>query len=96
MPESGSTSDPIVLAVPARLRRTGIGKRMVSEAARAGAPDDTLIKLVVKAFALRDKLLSGDGISIDALSAREKLTDSLCDPPSSPDLPRPRSRPRRP
>ena len=39
-------------------------------------PVGTLIKLVVKAFALRDKLLAGDGISIDELSAREKLTGS--------------------
>ncbi len=49
---------------------------MVIEGAHAGAPDVTLIKLVVKAFALRDKLLTGDGISIDELSAREKLTGS--------------------
>jgi hypothetical protein len=41
------------------LKRAGIGKRMVFEGAHAGAPDDTLIKLVVKAFALRDKLLAG-------------------------------------
>ncbi|MEQ1713492.1 MAG: recombinase family protein, partial [Hyphomicrobium sp.] len=74
--EPGPATDTIVLSVPARLRRAGIGKRMVIEGAHAGAPDDTLIKLVVKAFALRDKLLTGDGISIDELSAREKLTGS--------------------
>ena len=75
-PESGSTTDLIVLSIAARLKRTGLGKRMVIEGARTGAPDDALIKLVVKAFALRDKLLAGDGISIDELSAREKLTGS--------------------
>jgi len=75
-PESGSTTDLIVLSIAARLKRTGLGKRMVIEGAQTGAPDDALIKLVVKAFALRDKLLAGDGISIDELSAREKLTGS--------------------
>lgn len=74
--EAGPATDTIVLSIPARLKRAGIGKRMVIEGAHAGAPDDTLIKLVVKAFALRDKLLTGDGISIDELSAREKLTGS--------------------
>jgi len=74
--EPEPATDTIVLSVPARLKRAGIGKRMVIEGAYAGAPDDTLIKLVVKAFALRDKLLSGEGISIDELSAREKLTGS--------------------
>ena len=74
--EPGPATDTIVLSIPARLKRAGIGKRMVIEGAHAGAPDDTLIKLVVKAFALRDKLLTGDGISIDELSAREKLTGS--------------------
>ena len=74
--EPGPATDTIVLSVPARLKRAGIGKRMVIEGAHAGAPDVTLIKLVVKAFALRDKLLAGDGISIDELSAREKLTGS--------------------
>ena len=51
--EPGPTADTIVLSVPARLKRAGIGKRMVIEGAHAGAPDATLIKLVVKAFALR-------------------------------------------
>ncbi len=74
--EPGPAADTIVLSVPARLKRAGVGKRMVIEGARASAPDATLIKLVVKAFALRDKLLTGDGISIDELSAREKLTGS--------------------
>ena len=75
-PERGSTTDLIVLSIAARLKRTGLGKRMVIEGARAGAPDDALIKLIVKAFALRDKLLAGDGSSIDELSTREKLTGS--------------------
>jgi DNA invertase Pin-like site-specific DNA recombinase len=74
--EAGPATDTIVLSIPARLKRAGIGKRMVIEGAHAGAPDDTLIKLVVNAFALRDKLLAGGGISIDELSAREKLTGS--------------------
>ena len=74
--ESGSTTDLIVLSIAARLKRTGLGKRMVIEGARTGAPDETLIKLVVKAFALSDKLLAGDGISIDELGSQEKLTGS--------------------
>ena len=74
--EPGPATDTIVLSVPARLKRAGIGKRMVIEGAHTGAPDVSLIKLVVKAFALRDKILAGNGISIDELSAREKLTGS--------------------
>ncbi len=49
---------------------------MVIDGATAGAEDGTLIKLFVKAFALRDKLLAGCGISIDVLAARERLTGS--------------------
>jgi DNA invertase Pin-like site-specific DNA recombinase len=75
-PEGGSITDLIVLSIAARLKRTGLGKRMVIEGARTGAPDDALIKLVVKAFALRDKLVAGDGISINELAAREKLSGS--------------------
>ncbi len=73
---TGAPNDIIVLSVPARLKRTGLGKRMVIEGATAGVEDGTLIKLFVKAFALRDKLLAGGGISIDELAAREKLTGS--------------------
>ena len=74
--ETAPKKDIVVLSILARLQRTGIGKRMVIEGARAGEPDGTLIKLFVKAFALRDKLLAGDDISIDELSAREKMTGS--------------------
>ena len=76
MAKTAPTKDIVVLPILARLKRTGIGKRMVIEGARAGEPDGTLIKLFVKAFALRDKLLAGDHISIDELSAREKMAGS--------------------
>ncbi|MFN3869370.1 MAG: recombinase family protein [Hyphomicrobiaceae bacterium] len=46
--EPRPATDTIVLSIPTRSKRAGIGKRMVIEGAHTGALDDTLIKLVVK------------------------------------------------
>jgi hypothetical protein len=44
----------VVLTIPARLRRTGMEKHMVIEGSRSGMPDATLIRLIAKAFRLRE------------------------------------------
>jgi site-specific DNA recombinase len=68
--------DIVVVSISARLRRTGMAKRMVIEGSRSGMPDATLIRLIAKAFRLRDRWLASDCLSIEALAHREKTTGS--------------------
>ncbi len=94
--ETAAPNAIMVLSVPARLKRTGLGKRMVIEGATAGAPDGTLIKLFVKAFALRDKLLAAGGKRHQPrrIGDTRKVDRLVCDPPPAADLSRTRPRPR--
>jgi hypothetical protein len=70
-PAAGSVDDqeqPLVLSVPAQLRRVGFGIRMlIDEAAlpgRAARPDLKLLKLIARAHLLNNKLAeSGANIS---------------------------------
>jgi DNA invertase Pin-like site-specific DNA recombinase len=66
----------LTLSVRARLRRAGQGTRMIVDGARAGGPDIGLIKLLIKADRLRDKLFNGDGSSIAELARRDSISDS--------------------
>jgi hypothetical protein len=74
--EAADESEPIVLSVPVALKRAGRQMRLLVEgAAGAAEPDPALIKLIVKAQQLRDKLLGGES-GIGALAEREGLTSS--------------------
>jgi site-specific DNA recombinase len=66
----------LTLSVRARLRRAGQGTRMTVDGARAGGHDISLIKLLIKADRLRDKLFNGDGASIAELARRDAISDS--------------------
>jgi site-specific DNA recombinase len=71
---------PLLLSFPARLCRIGQGKRLVIDAAMrpgmSGRPDPKLIKLLVRAHRLKEKLRGSPGARIADLAIREKLSPS--------------------
>jgi hypothetical protein len=74
--EAADDGEPIVLSVPVALKRAGREMRLLVDGAPGAAePDPALIKLIIKAQQLRDKLLGGE-IGIGALAEREGLTSS--------------------
>ena len=74
--EAGFEGERLTLSIHARLRRAGLGTKMIIDGARSDEPDRNLIKLLIKAHELRDGLLNGDGTSITELAKREALTGS--------------------
>lgn len=70
----------VVLSAPASLKRAGIGMRMIVAGSTAGKVDPSLVKLLIKAFDLRDKLLAGHGASLEKLAARENINSSYATP----------------
>ena len=75
-PRMRSVAEPIensfVIKVDAVLKRAGQGMRLVVRDTPAKAPNTTLINLFVKAFDIRDKILNGNGDSIEAAARRLK------------------------
>jgi len=72
----GSVDDTVILTVPASLRRSGIGKRMIIEGARRYEPDPALIKLLVKAFEMRTVLLAAQGATLESVADRIGINSS--------------------
>jgi hypothetical protein len=70
----------LLLSFPTRLFRIGQGKRLVIDAAvrpgMSGKPDSKLIKLLVRAHRLKEKLRGSPGARIADLAMREKLSPS--------------------
>ena len=83
-PASASTEpvneQPVVLSVPVQLRRVGFGiKMLIDETAspgRAARPDPKLIKLIVRAHLLSNKLAESSNEHLADLARRERLTSS--------------------
>ena len=76
---NGKSSDPghqVIVSIPASLKRAGIGKRMIIEGSTTSTPDPSLLKLLVKALDLRDKLLAGRGASLELIAGRENVNSS--------------------
>jgi site-specific DNA recombinase len=71
-PESGEALDRLTLSVPARLKRAGMETKMIIDGAdpdsRKAKPDASLIRLIVKAHALHEKLMAGNGASLGDIS----------------------------
>lgn len=71
---------PLLLSFPARLCRIGQGKRLIIDAAvepgTSGRPDPKLIKLLVRAHRLKEKLRATPGTRIAELAMQEKLSPS--------------------
>ena len=80
LPPAAETRDrnhALTLSVPARLRRTGMEVRMILEGAdpfdERAKPDPSLVKLILKAHQLHEKLLSGGGKTLEAIAAEEGI-----------------------
>jgi hypothetical protein len=71
----GASSD-LILSVPARLARAGLGTKLIVEGEQTAEPDPTLIKLLLKAEALRTMLMTGGVASIEEIAQREGVTSS--------------------
>jgi DNA invertase Pin-like site-specific DNA recombinase len=67
---------PILLTIPVGLKRAGLEMRMLVEgAAGAAEPDPTLIKLILRARHLRDRMLA-ERLGVGELAAAEGVTIS--------------------
>jgi site-specific DNA recombinase len=77
-PPTGAPDAPrhLALSVPARLARAGLGTKLIVEGEQSSEPDPTLIKLLLKAEALRTMLLTGGVASIEEIAQREGVTGS--------------------
>ena len=64
------------LSVPARLKRAGMEMRLVDERAATAGPDATLVRLLTKAWAIRNDMLRGDGRSLTEIAAAHSIGDS--------------------
>jgi hypothetical protein len=79
-PEDSEAEHLLQLSFPTRLQRVGQGKRLLIDAAAqpglADHPDPKLIKLIVRAHGMREKLRTSPGRRIAHLAMREKLSQS--------------------
>lgn len=66
----------VTLSINVRLQRCGYGVRMIVEAERARKADPKLVGLIVKAHAWKEKLLSGQYSSMEAIAHEENVTSS--------------------
>ena len=74
--ETQPTAAPIPLTIPVLLKRAGLEMRMLVEGTGSTAdPDPTLIKLILRAQHLRDRLLT-DRLGVGELAAAEGVTTS--------------------
>jgi site-specific DNA recombinase len=78
--EAMEPDHPLLLSFPTRLCRIGQGKRLVIDAAAkpgiAGKPDPKLVKLLVRAHHLKEKLRASPGTRVADLAVQEKLSPS--------------------
>jgi len=81
-PASTHTAKPelLTLSVPAELRRAGMGMKMIIDARTADGqktrPDPSLVKLIIKAHKLNNKIINSGGASLASVARREGLTGS--------------------
>jgi len=75
--ETARSIKPLILCVPACLKRAGLQTKMLIDgvSSRKGKPDPSLIKLIVKAQAIREKLIQG-GDTLGAIAADATLSSS--------------------
>jgi site-specific DNA recombinase len=71
-----ASGERLSLSIQAKLKRVGLGMKMVVPGARSREPDPSLIKLFVKAYDLRGKILQGNGASIAGFARRAGMSDS--------------------
>ena len=78
VPDAEAAASPLILSVPAGLRRAGREMALVvgAEPGAPPAPDPALLRLVLKARALWDTLLRGGVAGLGELAAREGMSGS--------------------
>ena len=76
----GKKADRLTLSVPARLKRTGLGVRMIIDGPAGrrgnGKVDPSLARLIVKGHVYRDKLIKGGGDSLSDIANCQNVTRS--------------------
>ena len=71
------TTDTIhEIVLPVRLQRTGMEMRLIDERTAANEPDSALVRLLAKAWTIRQEVLKGDGRSLDAIAQAQGIGDS--------------------
>jgi site-specific DNA recombinase len=67
----------VTLAIPARLKRTGKEMRIVVEDGLDPAtPDQSLLRVLVRAFAIRDRLLGDKSLTLEEIAKSERMVPS--------------------
>ncbi len=76
-PDTAQPVKPLTLSVPARLKRTGLQTKLLIEGVSSdkAKPDPSLIKVIVKSQALREKFIQG-GDTLGAIAADATLSSS--------------------
>jgi hypothetical protein len=78
-PPAGEPDGPcnrLSLSVQVRLARAGLGTKLIVEGEPSAQPDPTLIKLMLKAEALRTMLMTDGVASIEEIAKRRGVTSS--------------------
>lgn len=74
---SAEDAAPIILNVEAQLKRTGIGKRMVlANGSEAASADPSLLRLMARAFAVRDRLIEDTSLTLKEIAKEEDVVNS--------------------
>ena len=79
LPDSEIEADEptVTLAIPARLKRTGKEMRIVVEDGLDPAtPDQSLLRVLVRAFAIRDRLLGDKSLTLEEIAKSERMVPS--------------------
>jgi site-specific DNA recombinase len=75
--EASTREHAVTLSVPARLKRTGLEVRLILDGADPYSakpkPDPSLVKLILKAHQLHEKLLGGGGKTLEAIAAEQGI-----------------------
>ena len=73
------TDDVLTFLIPARLKRCGLEMRLVIPVGGAldlrPYPDEALIKALIRAYGWKDRLVSGEALSIHALAKEDGIDE---------------------
>ena len=76
-PHEETDATPLILTIPARLRRTGMEMRMVVDDGSAPAKVDTgLVRVLIRGAAIRDQLYKDHSLTLNDVAEREGIVPS--------------------
>jgi hypothetical protein len=76
-PESETNNQVTTLSIPARLKRTGKEMRIVvTDGSEPATPDSGLVRLLVRANAIRDQLLADRSLTFEDIAKNEGVVPS--------------------